>query len=70
MSKTTYTDNTSATDPPGGKRHTVEIHARDTLPPKQQSKRAKSKPVRAPARKAAAKTKTAAKKTAAKKTRR
>lgn len=33
MSKTTYTDNTLATDPPGGKRHSVSLAPADATPP-------------------------------------
>ncbi len=35
MTKTRYTDNTNAADPPGGKTHNVKIDSADTLPPEQ-----------------------------------
>lgn len=38
MSKTRYTDNTNAEDPPGGKRHDVKIEDADRVPPEQGNK--------------------------------
>lgn len=38
MSKTRYTDNTNAEDPPGGKRHDVRIEDADRVPPEQGNK--------------------------------
>lgn len=44
MTKTRYTDNTNATDPPGGKTHNVKIGATDTLPPEQGRGRTTDRP--------------------------
>lgn len=44
MTKTRYTDNTNASDPPGGKTHNVKIGATDTLPPEQGRGRTTDRP--------------------------
>lgn len=60
MPKTTYTDNTLATDPPGGKRHTIALDAADALPPEERSAAPKRR--RAPAAKSAPARKSVARK--------
>jgi topoisomerase IA-like protein len=67
MPKTRYTDNTFATNPPGGKHHDVRIDETDLLPPRPAKKAAKAPARKATTRKAAARPVASRKSTTARK---